>query len=121
MMGQALFCGRASGLGKEPTEAGFKSPPCRRQSVGAELALLVTLAQAQGGLEYTLQPARKLGRAAGLHLDHLPATAQQMGQAALVQGLRKLTIDTPAIAHQKPGEIFSQHVGSLLKPASRLD
>src|SRR6266702_1853744 len=32
-----------------------------------------------------------------------------MGQAGLVQGLEKLTIDAPAIAHQKAGKVRPQH------------
>src|SRR6266446_5678721 len=44
-----------------------------------------------------------------------------MGQAGLVQGLEKLTIDAPAIAHQKAGKVRPQYHGRLFKSASRLN
>src|SRR5258708_7061477 len=44
-----------------------------------------------------------------------------MGQAGLVQGLEKLTIDAPAIAHQKAGKVRPQYHGRLFKSASRMN
>src|SRR2546425_4153581 len=44
-----------------------------------------------------------------------------MGQAGLVQGLEKLTIDAPAIAHQKAGKVRPQHHRRLFKPTPRLN
>src|SRR6266581_5321704 len=44
-----------------------------------------------------------------------------MGQAGLVHGLEKLTIDAPAIAHQKAGKVRPQHHRRLFKPTPRLN
>src|SRR5487761_40744 len=50
-----------------------------------------------------------------------PTAPQQMSQAALVQGLEKLPINAPPVAHQKTVKIFSQHGSGLLEPAARLN
>src|SRR5438876_12249923 len=44
-----------------------------------------------------------------------------MGQAGLVQGLEKLTINAPAIAHQKAGKVRSQYHRRLFKSTARLN
>src|SRR6266567_6150040 len=42
-----------------------------------------------------------------------------MGQAGLVQGLEKLTINAPAIAHQKASKVRSQYHRRLFKSTAR--
>ena len=72
-------------------------PPGHCQSVCADLDLFQRLVQNQSRLQDSLHLAWKVARAPIVHLDHLPAAPQQMGQAAL-----ELPVHTPAIAHQKP-------------------
>src|SRR5207302_4366512 len=58
---------------------------------------------------------RKFSRPDSCHQHHLPAAPQQVSQATLVHGLEKLAIDTPAMAHQETGKVYSQHHGGLLE------
>src|SRR5487761_151556 len=86
-----------------------------------EMKSLLTRQASLEMLQDRLYRARQLRLTLSRHHDHFPAAPQQMSQAALVQGLEKLPIDAPTIAHQKTVKIFPQHGGGLFEPAARLN
>jgi len=66
--------------------------------------LLTTIALLQSLLHQGLYLTRKLCFLLSRQKSHFPTASQPMGQAALVQGMHKPTIDGPAVAHQKIGK-----------------
>jgi hypothetical protein len=88
--------------------------------MGTDVPVLAAVAQRQRRLQNDLDASRKL-RPCPSDLDHLAAAAQQVGQASLMEGVHKLTIDTPSIAHQKSREVLAQHLCGLFKSTSWLD
>src|ERR1039458_6475884 len=86
-----------------PIEFRFQSSAGHGYTVVADLFWLTTLAQLESLLQQGLYPARKFRFPLSPQQNHLPTASQQMRQAALVQGMEKPAIGSPAIAHQKTG------------------
>src|ERR1019366_45751 len=104
-----------------PIEFRFQSSAGHGYTVVADLFWLTTLAQLESLLQQGLYPARKFRFPLSPQQNHLPTASQQMRQAALVQGMEKPAIGSPAIAHQKTGKVCAQHPRCLFKSPPRLN
>src|SRR5271169_674785 len=115
MVGQTLIPQRAIATSQATIQPRFQSAAGHCYCSLADLPLLATVAQLQSLLEDPFYRARKFRLAFSRYQDHFPTAPQQMSQAGLVQCLDKLTIDAPAIPHQKTCEIRPEHCGCLFK------
>jgi len=102
VVGQAPIARGTVGAEEQTIHLRFQTATGHRQPVCADLALVAPRTQSQRRLQNLLHRPRKMRHLASADFDHLPAAAQQMGQAGLMRGLRELPIDTPSIPHQNP-------------------
>src|SRR5262249_25356406 len=120
MIGEASIFPRARATIQSAIQVHLQFSPRHLESMFADMAVLAAVAQRQRGLQNGLDTSRKL-RPCPSDLDHLAAAAQQVSQASLMEGVHKLAIDTPSLAHQKSMEVWAQPPCGLFKSTSRLD
>ena len=104
MIGQTSIPQGAVATLQAPIEPGFQSSAGHGYALVADLFLLTTIALLQSLLHQGWYLTRKLCFLLCRQKSHFPTASQPMGQAALVQGMHKPTIDGPAVAHQKIGK-----------------
>ena len=121
MIGQASIPQRTIATFQASVQPRFQSAAGHRHSSLADLPLVAAIPQLQSVREDGFHRARELRLAFSRYQDHFSTAPQQMRQAGLVQRLDKLTIDDPAIPHQKACEVRSQHRGRLFKSSPGLN
>src|SRR5262249_60920900 len=100
MIGEASIFPRARATIQSAIQVHLQFSPRHLESMFADMAVLAAVAQRQRGLQNGLDTSRKL-RPCPPDLDHLPAAAQQVGQASLMGGGQKIANNNPSIPDQK--------------------